>query len=208
LNLVIFQLADGNKAKDQVKSSAEQTIKELKVDYLDLFLVHSPFKSDVPIKETWEAMESLVDKELVRSIGVSNFRVKELKELLSTARIKPTVNQIEYHPFVVNQELVDFCNEQNIVLMSYSGLAPIIHYKGPLDDVLAQLSEKYATSPSKILQMWLLAQDIGIVTTTSKEHRMKEFFILPNETLSKEDVEQISSIGKQHPQRKYWADVW
>jgi len=207
---ITSKLGDKNKSSQQVKPSLQKTLSELQTDYLDLFLVHSPFRSDVPLKETWSAMEQLVEDGLVRSIGVSNFRINELKEILSECKIKPSVNQIEYHPFVVNQELVDFCKEQNIKIMAYSGLAPILHFKTPeLNEFLRELSEKYSISEGIILQKWLLQQDIGIVTTTSKDNRMKEFFqVFEEPSLSSEEIDKISSIGSKHPHRKYWDQDW
>ena len=92
--------------------------------------------------------------------------------------------------------------------MSYSGLAPIVYFPGIMDDLLNDLANKYSTNTGKILQQWLLLNNIGVVTTTSKPSRMEEFFKFPDTPLSEDDARKISQVGLKHYKRKYWADVW
>lgn len=145
----------------------------------------------------------------MKSIGVSNFRISDLKEILDHGQIKPAVNQIEYHPYVVNQDLVEFCQRNHIQVMSYSGLAPLIHFPGePLDTPLNELCHQYSATKSQILQKWLLSQDIGIVTTTSKPPRIEELFQAGNVPLTEQDVVRITTVGLSSPKRKFWTDDW
>lgn len=93
--------------------------------------------------------------------------------------------------------------------MSYSGLAPLVHFPGePLESLLNELSQQCNTSASQILQKWLLVQDIGIVTTTSKQHRIEQLFQVNEVPLTEQDVSRISTLGKSSPKRKYWAPDW
>ncbi len=124
---------------DLVRGALEKTLADLQIDYLDLFMIHWPivFRSDVhrpesgtdfisleemPLSDTWKAMEDCVEAGLCRNIGVCNFSIRKLKTIMADCRIKPSANQVECHPFLPQNELLDFCQSEGIQLVAYSPL--------------------------------------------------------------------------------------
>lgn len=125
---------------DLVRPAIETTLKNLQLDYLDLYLIHWPvaFKegadlfpvdkdgkvqfSDVDYVDTWPEMEKLVDANLTKSIGISNFNKEQVTRVVEKARIKPVINQVECHPYLKQQKLMEFCKEKGIILTAYSPL--------------------------------------------------------------------------------------
>ncbi|KAI8575335.1 hypothetical protein K450DRAFT_262273 [Umbelopsis ramanniana AG] len=139
---------------DSAIQACEESLQKLGLDYIDLYLVHSPNPGPKRRKETWDALQQLVAKDKVKSIGVSNYGIQHLKELLgSNPNIRPVVNQLEIHPWNTREELVDFCNSQNIKIEAYSPLT-----KGrKLDDPdLVRIAAKYDKSPAQVLIRWSL----------------------------------------------------
>lgn len=142
------------KSLPDVRGSTRQMITDLGVDYLDLLLIHAPFlpsQAEGKMQSIWEDMEALVDSNLVRSIGVSNFRISDLQLLLSFARIKPVVNQIEFHPYLQQHNLVEFCYANDIRVAGYSGLMSLTRKTGgPLDPVLQHFAESKGVSEAQV----------------------------------------------------------
>ncbi|XP_043392434.1 1,5-anhydro-D-fructose reductase isoform X6 [Chelonia mydas] len=134
----LYVLWNSFHAPQDVKPAFLKSLTMLKLDYLDLYLMHSPMgflnineelmpqkdglllQSDVDYVDTWKAMEKLVDEGLVKSVGVSNFNISQLERLLSVCRIKPAANQVELHPYLTQPELVEYCRSKGIVLIAYS----------------------------------------------------------------------------------------
>lgn len=192
---------------DKVEESLKQTLKNLQLEYLDLYLIHFPEAfpagareedivsgkyalADVPIKDTWSAMEAMVKKGLVKSIGVSNFAISELRALLSYATIRPAVNQVEVHPYNANVKLVNFCKENQIQVIAYSvlgnqrfldevdpknprradlRLSPLL--KNPLVKVIAQ---KHNQTHAQVLLRWCLQRGLVMLHKSLKKERLDE----------------------------------
>ncbi len=188
------------------KKTLQESLKNLGVDYVDLYLIHSPF--DVDVAQVWLVMEEMVSLGLTKSIGVSNFRIQDLEKVLAVAKIKPFLNQIEYHPYLQQDELVGFMTRHGIRLEAYGPLCPLVHKTdGPLQPVLERLSTKLGASLTQILLQWVIQMGHLVVTTTSKRARMDEIIGMKIE-LSHEDVQEISSIGKQLDYRKFWVNKY
>ena len=149
-----------NSKHHDVSSAIEKTLKDLKLSYLDLYLVHWPITQDPEtkvnridmeqIKKTWKAMEALVLEGKTKSIGVSNFTVDLLKELLKECKIKPAVNQVELHPYLPQNELLEYCKQNDIVLTAYSPLGSRPGQESILDDPLVvNIAERNAKTPAQ-----------------------------------------------------------
>ncbi|TFF92074.1 MAG: aldo/keto reductase [Promethearchaeota archaeon] len=145
--------------------SFERSLKNLDIDYLDLFLIHWPREKRL---ETWRAMEKIYEEGKVKSIGVSNFTISNLKELLSHSEIIPVVNQVEFSPFLYQKDLLEFCHQHKIQLEAYSPLTRANKLNNP---VLKDISNKYKKTTAQILLRWALQhQIIAIPKSSSKEH--------------------------------------
>ena len=209
-----------------VEPALKVTLSDLGLECLDLYLIHWPVlqKKDedggymalddirgymaldeIPIAETWKAMEKCVDMGLVKDIGVSNFSVKKLKFLLTTARIKPSVNQVERHPYFQNPELLNFCNANGILVTAYSPLGsgdrpfhsddeekPILN-----DKTIAEIAKKHQVTPAQVLLQWALACGTAAIPKSTKEHRLKENFEAATAfQLDAQDLDAIAAIDK------------
>lgn len=200
---------------DRVEKACRQTLKDLQLEYLDLYLIHwgiafqpggdiEPLDQDgyiitepVSIRETWEAMERLVEKGLVKSIGVSNFTVAMLLDLLTYAKIKPAVNQIELHPYLAQTELVDFCKRLDIVPVAYS---PLVH--GGLDNfnhgVVGDLAKKYGKTPVQILLNWAIARGTAAIPKTGDPKKLAENIDIFDFELTEAEQAAIAALNKNY----------
>ncbi|KZT30224.1 Aldo/keto reductase [Neolentinus lepideus HHB14362 ss-1] len=195
------------KGGETVKSALQESLRKLKLEYVDLFLIHAPLHFAGRLKEVWAEMEEVKKEGLARSIGVSNFGIEDFEEFWSEATIKPAVNQIEFHPYVLGQfePLLEYSHTYGIRLESYGALAPITREPGgPLDPILSKLRTRLAgtwgrpVTDGQILFKWCLQKGIVVVTTSSKEDRMKEYLaVLDMPDLTPEEVTEIDVAGKK-----------
>jgi methylglyoxal/glyoxal reductase len=169
----------------------ETSLKKLGLDYLDLYLIHWPITGKY--KETWRALETLYKEGKVRAIGVSNFHVHHLQDLLADAEIKPTVNQVEFHPHLAQLELREFCKGQGIQFEAWSPLA-----QGKLldNEVLKEIAQRYNKSVAQVILRWDLQLDVITIPKSIKESRIIENASIFDFELSSEDMEKINSLNK------------
>ncbi|KZT09532.1 Aldo/keto reductase [Laetiporus sulphureus 93-53] len=209
------KILPGQTVRDTVLTS----LKKLRLDYVDLFLIHSPKNHEGELSSVWKQVEQVQKEGLAKSIGVSNFRVQDFEEILGDASVVPAVNQIEYHPYVfkADEPVIKYMKEKNILPTSFGGLTPIVRFKGgPVDSVLTSIAARVGktagttVTEGQVLQLWLRAKGIPAITTTSKEERVKEY--LATETLpglSAEEVAAIDEAGSKTHHRvfsKWWDD--
>jgi methylglyoxal/glyoxal reductase len=166
----------------------EESVKKLKTDYLDLYLIHWP---QVLNEETWKALEKLYKEGYTRAIGVCNFATSHLKDLMENAEIMPVVNQIEFHPRLVQNELMEFCKKHNIHLEAWSPLMRGMIFQFPL---LQQLSQKYNRTIPQIVLRWDLQMEVVTIPKSTTLTRIKENADIFDFELSKEDMEKIQSL--------------
>ncbi|TBU50768.1 oxidoreductase [Dichomitus squalens] len=202
----LAQLSQGQ----TVRESLLESLKRLQLDHVDLFLIHMPTWYEGRLKDIWKQFEALKEEGLAKSIGVSNFRIKDFQELGledGSVRFPPAVNQLEYHPYVYKASvpLVEYQKKHNIVTTSYGGLTPIFRKPGgPVDETLEDIRKRLEKDTGKtvtqgqVLGLWLRALGIPQITTTTKESRLQEYLdtlALPD--LTPEEVEAINTNGSK-----------
>jgi len=201
---------------DRVEEFFEDSLKALGLDYIDLYLMHSPavwadtnpVGTEVPfpigkielyettVNKTWSKMEGLLKTGKVKAIGVSNFSVKILNQLLETAKVVPAVNQVEMHPYLAQQDLLEFCNEKGIHITAYS---PTGHRLLRDDPVIKDLAVKYDATPTQIILGWGLARGVSLATQSKNELHRKQTLNLPE--LDPKDVGKVTALDRMQLSR-------
>jgi methylglyoxal/glyoxal reductase len=169
----------------------EKSIKKLHLDYIDLYLIHWPVKGKYI--ETWKALEKLYQEGKVKAIGVSNFQVHHLKDLMAHSTEKPVANQVELHPRLIQEEVRAYCKEMGIAVEAWSPLS-----RGRLidDPTLLSIGEKYSKSVAQVILRWHLQNDVIIIPKSSKPARLKENADLFDFSLTTEEMTRISQLNK------------
>ncbi|GMX61517.1 glyoxal/methylglyoxal reductase [Paenibacillus elgii] len=175
---------------DSTLRAFEESRRKLQLEVIDLYLIHWPGKDKY--KETWKALEKLYKDGIVRAIGVSNFKVHHLEELLQDSEIVPAVNQVEFHPLLIQQELRTFCKEHKIQLEAWSPLM-----QGNLDlPLLSELAGKYGKTPAQIILRWDLQHGVVTIPKSIRESRIRENIDVFDFTLSDEDMARLDGLNQ------------
>ena len=183
------------------------SLKRLQLEYVDLYLIHAPFfaKRDEDLQKAWAAMEDVKASGKARSIGVSNYLEQHLKATLATAKVPPSINQIEFHPYLQHGDLIDFHKSQNIAVAAYGPLTAVTKAKpGPCDEILASLTKKYYVSEGEIALRWCIDQGIVAITTSGKEERMSDYLRAMTFSLTPKEVKDLAEAGLQKHYRGFW----
>jgi len=219
-------------AADDVEIAVKETLAALKLDYLDLYLIHWPiahkpgviFSEDAsgfasleeyPIEDTWKAMEALVEKGLVKHIGVSNFNVPKLQKLMKTAEISPEMNQVESHPLLAQNDLVQFCNANQILYTAYSPLgsrdrAPGMKGEAEPDmfenQVLKSIASAHGVHPAQILIKWAEGRGTCVIPKSVNPARLKQNLDSAHINLSQDEMKKINDLdsGYRFLDGKFW----
>ncbi len=188
---ITSKLWNSQQGYDSAIRAFHQSIQRLKTDYLDLYLIHWPVKEKY--KESWKAMETLYNEGKIKAIGVSNFLRHHLDDLLQSSNITPMVNQLEFHPYLVQQELLDFCLSNNI---RYEAWSPLMQGEAFEVETLKQLAQKYGKSVAQLILRWDLQK--GVITIPKSVHadRIKENAQIFDFEISAEDVAKIESLER------------
>ncbi|KAE8137753.1 Aldo/keto reductase [Aspergillus pseudotamarii] len=201
---------------EHVEEAVNKSLADLQTDYLDLYLIHWPvaFRHsnetiqpvdaktglidviDVPIKDTWAAMERLVEQGKIRTIGVSNFTQAKIEELFKTARIRPAVNQIEAHPYLQQRELLQWSKDNQIVITGYSPLGNNIYNipRAVDDDLVIEVARQLGKTPAQVLISWAVQRGTVVLPKSITPERIRsnfDDFILPEDAF-----EAIQSLEK------------
>jgi methylglyoxal/glyoxal reductase len=171
----------------------ETSLSKLGLDYLDLYLIHWPVEGKY--KDAWRALETLYKEGKVKAIGVSNFQVHHLEDVMKDAEIKPMVNQVEYHPRLTQQEVKTFCDNNGIQFEAWSPLMQGQLFDNPL---LKNLANKYNKTVAQIILRWDLQNGVVTIPKSTKEHRIIENSTIFDFELTKEDVDQINNLNQNH----------
>ncbi|MGL4772197.1 MAG: aldo/keto reductase [Clostridium sp.] len=167
----------------------EKTIKDLGVDYLDLYLIHWPKALN---SETWRALETLYKEGRVRAIGVSNFKEHHLKELMEDAEVTPMVNQVEFHPQLAQPELLKFCKDNNIQLEAWG---PLMQGKVFNIELFNDLAQKYNKTISQIVLRWDLQMGVVTIPKSVRLTRIEENYKIFDFEISEEDMLKIEQLN-------------
>ena len=208
---VTTKLWNTNHRPERVEPAFEGSRNRLKLNYVDLYLSHTPFAFKpgddqdprdengniiydlgVTLLETWRAMESLVDHGKCRAIGLSDIGLTELLPIYESARIKPAAVQVESHPYLPETELLEFCKEKGIVLLAFAPLGHGIR-PGPLEDpVILAVAARVGKTPAQVLLAWAVQRGTALLTTPKTAARARENFDIS--MLPKDSFEEIDGI--------------
>jgi 2,5-diketo-D-gluconate reductase A len=178
---------------DDALNAFDQTLKELAFDYLDLFLVHWPLPGVGDFVETWKAMEEIYRSGRCRAIGVSNFQKHHLQRLFDETEIVPAVNQIEVHPYLIQDELRAFGTEHGIPTEAWSPLGRGAVLEEP---TLVDIAKRHERTPAQVTLRWALQRGDIVFPKSVNRHRMEENFDLFGFELSQDEIDQISALNR------------
>jgi diketogulonate reductase-like aldo/keto reductase len=192
---VTTKLWNTNHRPERVKPAFDASRRRLQLDYVDCYLIHTPFAfrpgdeqdprdergqviydPGVTLVETWRALERLVDDGYCKSIGLSDTGLEKLREIVAVARIKPAVVQVESHPYLPEWELLDFCRENNIVLLAFAALGHASEPKVVNDPVITAIARRVNKTPAQVALAWAVQRGTAFLTTSTKLDRIRENF--------------------------------
>lgn len=208
-------------SRNLVRPALEETLRLLKTDYLDLYLIHWPFgyaegegnlpvddknkirTSDVDYLETWKGMEDIWEAGLTKSIGVSNFNHQQLDRILSNCKYRPAVNQVECHPYLNQSKLLEYCKSKNIVLTAYSPLgSPDRPWAKPGDPSLMEdpkikkIAEKYNKTPAQVLIRFQIDRGIVVIPKSVTKERIIENMKVFDFKLEPEEIKELETFDR------------
>src|SRR5215469_16198359 len=206
---IATKLWNNNHRPERVKPAFEASLKRLQLDYVDLYLIHTPFAfqpgeeqdprdengkviydDGVTLLDTWRALESLVDEGRCKAIGLSDVNVEKAKEVFDSARIKPAVVHVESHPYLPEWELLEFCDKNGIVLQAFAALGHSTEPKLLDDPVITSIARRVNKTPAQVALAWAIQRGTALLTTSKTPDRIQENFNISR--LPEDAVEEIS----------------
>jgi diketogulonate reductase-like aldo/keto reductase len=206
---IATKLWNNNHRPERVKPAFEASLKKLQLDYVDLYLIHTPFAfqpgdeqdprdangnviydKGVTLLDTWRALERLVDEGKCKAIGLSDVSLEQTKEIVEAARIKPAVVHVESHPYLPQWELLDYCRTNGIVLQAFAALGHSSEPNVLEDPVVTAIAKRVNKTAAQVLLAWAIQRGTALLTTSKTPSRIKENFELS--ALPDEAVREIS----------------
>ncbi|AJM78131.1 aldo/keto reductase [Rathayibacter toxicus] len=192
---VTSKLNNGFHARADALAAIDSTLAELKFDYVDLFLIHWPLPAIGDYVETWKAMEDIYHSGKAKAIGVSNFHTHHLNRLRAEATIVPTVNQIEVHPYLVQEELRAYHAEHDIATEGWSPIAQGLVLK---DETIVRIASNVGRSPAQVVLRWHLQRGTIVFPKSVTPARVKENFAIFDFELDDEAMTAITTLDRGH----------
>jgi len=215
---ITSKLPPGKLHPEDVEATLKETLLDLQLEYLDLYLVHLPIPVEsvdgktcarrlkgFGLQDTWRKMESCYSRGLTKAIGVSNYSIQTLNDCLNYAVVPPVVNQIERHPFLPQLELLNFCKLNNVYLTAYGALgAKGFSNRAKLPDkevdlldhnIIKQVATRHGKSPAQVLIRWSVDSNVIVIPKSVNETRIKENFNVADFKLTQDDMNEISTLG-------------
>jgi 2,5-diketo-D-gluconate reductase B len=198
-----------NFSHDKLKKSVNKSLEKLQTHYVDLLLIHWPPTDNATLAELIEAMQELVEQDKVRNIGISNFTPEQMEKAQDLAEIPILTNQVEYHPSLNQENVLEKAREMDVMLTAYSPLA-----RGEVmgNETIKQVADNHGKSEAQVALRWLIQQEnvAAIPKATSREHIKDNFDIFDFE-LSKEEMEKINDLRKKNNRKvnpSFAPDTW
>jgi methylglyoxal/glyoxal reductase len=188
---VTTKLWNSDHGYDSALSACAKSLRRLGLDYIDLYLIHWPVTE--LRGETWKALVELQRQGSCRAIGVSNYTVRHLQELLDSSEVTPAVNQVEFNPFLYQQELLRFCNDKGIQLEAYSPLTRGHKLRHP---TVLDVAKRYSKSPAQIMIRWSLQHGLVVIPKSARPERIKENSEVFDFEISSADMSRLDSLSE------------
>jgi diketogulonate reductase-like aldo/keto reductase len=185
------KLWNDDQRRKRTLAAFEESLKRLGTDYVDLYLVHWPVKGCY--QETWQVMEKIYQSGRAKAIGVSNFLVHHLEDILHDGRVPPSVNQVEFHPFLLQPELLGFCRSRKIQVEAWS---PLMKGRILTDPTVQKMAEKYRKTPAQIVLRWDLQHEVVSIPKSTHENRIAENARIFDFELSPADMRLLDALDE------------
>ncbi|MDW3860377.1 aldo/keto reductase [Staphylococcus saprophyticus] len=179
--------------KDNVQVGYETSLKLLGLDYLDLYLIHWPGTDQSLMIETWEGMEALYNDGKVKNIGVSNFDIEHLETLKAHTSIKPVINQVEFHPYLIQQSLRDYLASESIQMESWS---PLMNAEILTDETIVAIADEIGKSPAQVVIRWNIEHGVVTIPKSVTPHRIEENINIFNFSLTQAQMARIDALNQ------------
>ena len=190
---ITTKLWNRHQGYDEAIEACEKSLARLGCDYIDLYLIHWPLKDKR--NESWRALIELQKKGLCRSIGVSNFTIDNLKELEDKFEVIPAANQVEFHPYHYQKDLLEYCNSKNIIIEAYS---PLVHAKRMDEERLVAISEEIGKTPAQILIRWAMQRGMVVLPKSINEGRIVENFSVFDFEISDSLMKRLDNLDERY----------
>ena len=190
---ITTKLWNRHQGYDEAIEACEKSLARLGCDYIDLYLIHWPLKDKR--NESWRALIELQKKGLCRSIGVSNFTIDNLKELEDKFEVIPAANQVEFHPYHYQKDLLEYCNSKNIIIEAYS---PLVHAKRMDEERLVAISEEIGKTPAQILIRWAMQRGMVVLPKSVNEGRIVQNFSVFDFEISDSLMKRLDNLDERY----------